>query len=71
MIARKAGWMLSFLVAMAPCAILLVDGADCQASPDRSIAAADSIELRDAGDFIGNTVFTSPMRDEIKAYIGR
>ncbi|MBC8107987.1 MAG: ShlB/FhaC/HecB family hemolysin secretion/activation protein, partial [Anaerolineae bacterium] len=42
-----------------------------QPSPDRSIAAADSIMLREVR-FVGNTVFSSDqLRKEVKSYIGR
>lgn len=63
--------MLSCVIAIGSHAAIGQTAPTSQPAPDRSIAAADSIMLRDVR-FTGNTVFSSDqLRNEIKSYIGR
>lgn len=69
--ARNIRRMLLCVIAMCPRFAIAQTAPTSQPAPDRSIAAADSIVLRDVR-FTGNTVFSSArLRDEIKSYIGR
>ncbi|CAN5473606.1 hypothetical protein BH09PLA1_BH09PLA1_05740 [soil metagenome] len=67
---RHIAWMLLCVFAIAPRSVPAQHAPASQPAAE-SIAAADSIQLRDVR-FVGNTVFPSDrLRAEIKSYIGR
>src|SRR5213075_2806500 len=68
---RHVSRILLYAIAICSNAAIAQTAPTSQAAPDRSIAAAESIVLRDVR-FVGNTVFSSDqLRAEISSYIGR